>query len=81
MPQPDQPQQDDLSEMLQSVRKRLGRLTVAVMLLILAVLLSTAVVFGQLVNWFAGEALLRGGVAVGAALAGFIVGFIAGRRV
>jgi hypothetical protein len=75
---PNQP--DELTEVLQSVRKRLGRMTVAMMLMILAVLLSTAAIFGQLADWHGEEPLLLGASAVGAAVLGFILGFIAGRR-
>lgn len=61
-------------------QRRIDRLTVAVVLMALVTLLSTAVVFGQLVNWFAGQALLVGGVSAGGALAGFGFGWFAGRR-
>ena len=80
MPEHDPKQQDELREVLQSVRKRLNRMAVAVILMILAVLLNTAAVFGLLSNWFAEDTLLVGGGAVGAAVLGFVLGFIAGRR-
>lgn len=80
MPEHDPKQQDELHEVLQSVRKHLNWMTVAVLLMILAVLLQVAAKFGELCNWFAGDAMLVGGSAVGAAVLGFVLGFIAGRR-
>ena len=80
MDEQDRRQQDELREVLESVRKRLGRMTVAVMLMILAALLSTAAIFGQLVDWHGGEPLLIGGAGIGVALLAFILGFVAGRR-
>ncbi|HPP54581.1 MAG TPA: hypothetical protein PK777_16630 [Thermoguttaceae bacterium] len=65
---------------LEDLQRRVDRLTVAVVLMALITLLSTAVVFGQLVNWFAGQAMLVGGVTLGCALAGFAFGWFAGRR-
>ena len=80
MPEHDPKPQDELHEVLQSVRNRLSRMTVAVMLMILAVLLQTAAKFGELCTWYAEDAMLVGGSAVGAAVLGFVLGFIAGRR-
>ena len=80
MPEHDPKQQDELHEVLQSVRKHLNRMSVAVLLMILAVLLQVAAKFGELSNYFGYDALLVGGSAVGAAVLGFILGFIAGRR-
>ena len=80
MPEQDPKQQDELHEVLQSVRKRLNRMTVAVMLMILAVFLSTSAIFGQLADYHGGEPLLVGGSAVGAAVLGFVLGFVAGRK-
>lgn len=79
-PDPDRRQPDELHELLQSVRERLGLVTVAMMLMALAVGLSTAVVFGQLANYFGRDTVLVGGGAMGAAVLGFILGFIAGRK-
>lgn len=82
MPEPDpgRRQPDEVYELLQSVRKRLGCMTVAVLLMVLAVILSTATVFGQLADWHGGEPLLMGGAAMGAAVLGFILGVLAGRK-
>jgi len=65
---------------LEGIQRQIDRLTVAVVLMALITLLSTAVIFGQLVNWFAGQSLLLGGVSIGCALAGFAFGWFAGRR-
>jgi membrane associated rhomboid family serine protease len=73
---PRQPQ--DLAKSLQSVRWWLRGLTVAVLLMTLALLLTVAAVFGSLVNYFDGDASLFGGVAVGAAVLGFGFGLLAG---
>jgi membrane associated rhomboid family serine protease len=79
MNETDQRHADELQAVLQSLRRRMRALTVAVLLMTLALLLTVAAVFGQLVNWFAGDVLLQGGVAVGAALLGFFFGWIARR--
>ena len=71
---------DELHDVLQLVQRRLRRLTVAVLLLTLMLMLTVAAVFGELVNWFAGDPLMFGGVAVGTALLGFGFGWFAGRR-
>jgi len=76
----DRQHSDELHAVLQSLRRRMRTLTVAVLLMTLALLLTVAVVFGYIMDFHAGEALLRGAVAVGAALLGFLFGWIARRR-
>jgi peptidoglycan/LPS O-acetylase OafA/YrhL len=77
----DSKRQDDLDRVLRSVRRRLRQLTVAVVLMTLALFLTCAAVFGSLVNYFNGDAALFGGVGIGAAVLGFLVGWFArGRR-
>jgi hypothetical protein len=71
---------DDTQKLLKSVRSRLRTLTVVTVLLALAVLLSVVAVFGYLVNYHAGEALLRGGALGGVAVLAFFFGWLAGRR-
>ena len=71
---------DDTQKLLKSVRSRLRTLTVVTILLALAVLLCVAAVFGYLVEYHAGEALLRGGAIGGVALLAFFFGWLAGRR-
>ena len=73
-------EQVDNTGSIEGLQRRIDRLTVAVIMLALITLVSTAVVFGQLVNWFAGQALLQGGVSLGGTLLGFGVGWFAGRR-
>lgn len=80
MDEQDRDRQDEVREVLESVRKRLGRMTVAVMLMILAVIVSTAAIFGQLVDWHGGEPLLIGSAGIGTAVLAFVLGFIAGKR-
>ena len=75
----DQQHSDELHAVLQSLRRRMRTLTVAVLLMTLALLLTVAAVFGNIVDYHAGEPLLQGGVAVGAALLGFFFGWIARR--
>ncbi len=74
------PEAGEQPALLEALQRRIDRLTVAVILMALITLVSTAVVFGQLVNWFAGQALLQGGVSLGGTLLGFGVGWFAGRR-
>jgi len=72
----------ELQEVLravESLRRSVRAFTVAVLLMALALLLTVAVLYGYLVDYHAGEALLQGGVAVGAALLGFGCGWLAGR--
>ena len=71
---------DELREGLDAVRRRLRVLTVAVVLLALAVVLCAACLFGFLSNYFSSDATLVGGGLGGAALAGFGFGWFAGRR-
>ncbi|MGQ9605524.1 MAG: hypothetical protein ACUVTW_04935 [Thermogutta sp.] len=61
------------------IHRALRRLTVAVAFLALGVFLLTAAVYGSLVNYFSGDALLFGGASIGAAILGFALGFFAGR--
>ncbi|GEM_PF-1024590 len=62
------------------IHRALRRLTIAVTFLALAVFLLSAAVYGSLVNYFSGDALLFGGTSVGAAVLGFLFGLFAGRR-
>ncbi len=72
--------QEELCAILRSVHRRMQRLTVAVVLMGLAVFLLAAYVLGHLVNYFALDPLLYGSVSVGSALLGFFCGWFAGRR-
>jgi hypothetical protein len=81
MPNPKEvPEQAELRAVLARVLKRLKLLTTAVLLLTLAVALCFAAVYGQVANYFGGDGMLQGGVAVGAAALGFVLGWIARRR-
>jgi len=71
----------EMTYLLESVRRRLHRLTVVIVLLVLVLMLTVAVVFGNLVEYFACDAMLLGGVSIGAAVLGFGLGYFAGRRV
>ncbi|RMF92099.1 MAG: hypothetical protein D6741_15300, partial [Planctomycetota bacterium] len=62
------------------LRTLFGRMMAAVVFLALAVFVLAAVVFGDLVNYMAGDALLVGGGIVGGAVVGFFFGLFAGRR-
>jgi hypothetical protein len=68
-----------MEESLLRVARRLRVLTTIVTLLVLAVFLLTAVVYGSMVNYWGGDALFFGGTSAGAALVGFGLGFLAGR--
>jgi hypothetical protein len=76
----DSQSREELRELLVSVRRRLGKLTVAVLLLILAVMLCAAAIFSNLLNYFGGDSMLTGGVFCFAALLGFALGWFAGRK-
>jgi hypothetical protein len=69
-----------LRDLLISVRRRLGKLTVAVLLLCLAVMLCAAAIFGNLLNYFGGDSMLGGAIFCVAALLGFGLGWYAGRK-
>lgn len=72
-------QPEELSEMLERLLRRVRALSVAVVLMALALFVLTAAIFGYLVEWHAFEPLLFGGAAVGCALLGFAFGWFAGR--
>ncbi len=75
------PRLDDPAWLLHSLRRRLRQLTVAVVLMTLALFLTCAAVFGHLVNYFSGDPALYGGSLAGAAIVGFLFGWFArGRR-
>lgn len=69
----------EIADAFRSVRRRLQGLTVAVIVMALLLFLTAATVFGYVVDYHAGEALLRGAVGVGAALVGFVAGWFARR--
>ena len=75
----DEPELQRLSEILESLRRRVGGLSVAVVVLALVVALLAAAEFGTLVNYFAGEGLFFGGMLALAATAGFVAGWWACR--
>jgi hypothetical protein len=80
MSQSDSRTQQPLEEELFRIAARMRALTVAVVLLALAVLLLFAAQYGALVNFWAGDAMFFGATSIGAALLGFGLGFFAGRR-
>ncbi len=69
----------ELEDRIVAIQKRLRRVAVAVFVMALALLLCAAAIFGQLVNYFAGDPLLYGGATAGAAVTGFIFGWFAKR--
>ena len=71
---PDPDSRESRRPLLESVYRRVQALTVAVVLMALALFLVVAVVFGFLVEFHGGEAALVGGTAVGTALLGFFFG-------
>ncbi len=70
----------ELRRMLRSICARLRQLTVAVVLMALALFTFTAVGYGYLVEYHSMEPLLLGSALSAAALVGFGCGFFAGRR-
>ncbi len=71
------PPPEELYVAIQSIRTRLRALFVAVVVMALALILAAGAMFGSLVNYFAGDAMMFGGVSVLAALLGFAFGWIA----
>ena len=63
-----------------AIQRRLRALTVAVMLLTLVLGLTCAAVFGELVNYFSTDSLMFGSALIGAALLGFVFGWVARRH-
>ncbi len=72
---------DDLLEAIASMRRQLVRLTVVASLMTLALFITVAAVFGNLVNYFNRDVMLWGGSTSGAAVAGFFFGWFARRKV
>jgi len=68
---------EELRKMLESLVKRVRRLTVAVVMMVLALFLLAAAIFGHLVNYFALDPALFGGATIGAAVVGFFFGLFA----
>lgn len=79
--QPAGPRDEPMVELLESIRRRLGRLLVAVSLMTLALILTAAAVFGHLVTYFGRDVMLWGGSTAGAAVLGFVFGWFARRKV
>lgn len=71
------PPPEELNAAIQSIRARLRALFVAVLTMALALMLAAGAMFGSLVNYFAGDAMMFGGVSVVAALLGFVFGWFA----
>ena len=80
MTKPPSPPPEELQAVFESIRARLRVLTVAVLIMALALILSGAAMFSSLINYFAGDAMIFGGMTAGAALLGFAFGWFARRR-
>jgi len=72
---------EQLLDGIESIKRHLRRLIVSVSLMVLALILTVAAVFGNLVNFFGGDSLMWGGATAGAAVLGFVVGWLARRKV
>jgi len=68
---------DQAPKQLDSVARRLGWLTTAVFLVALALLFNVAAVFGAIIEFHAGEGILIGSASAGAAVMGFVFGWLA----
>ncbi len=64
---------------LRRIEQRLRWLTVAVFLVALALLFNVAAVFGAIIEFHAGEGILIGSASAGAAVMGFVFGWLARR--
>jgi len=71
---------EDLQEAIRFIRRRVGLLIVSNYVLALALTVTVAVVFGNLVDYHAADPLMYGGCLAGAAALGFVFGWIARRR-
>jgi len=71
---------EEVQEAIRFIRRRLGILIVSNYVLALALTVTVAVVFGDLVDYHATDPLMYGGCLAGAAALGFVFGWIAGRR-
>ena len=80
MNEPNEGRHQELHELLLALQKRVQKLTVAVVLMVLALFLLAAAVFGSLVNYHSGDPMLFGGASMGAALLGFAFGWFARKR-
>ena len=74
----DTQQQDDVRVALRSMRRRIGALTLAVIVMALMLALTVATVFGYLLDYHGSEPALLGGGLVGGAVLGFVAGLTAG---
>ncbi len=70
-----------LASGIESLQRRVARLTVSVSVMTMILILTVAAVFGNLVNYFSGDVLMWGGATTGAAILGFVCGWFARRRV
>jgi hypothetical protein len=66
-----------LRESVEGLAKRVRRLTVAVVMMVLALFLLAAAIYGHLINYFALDPALFGGATIGAAVLGFFFGLFA----
>jgi F420-0:gamma-glutamyl ligase-like protein len=69
----------DQKTLLASIRRRLGRLTIVLFVLIMLVVLQTVALYGNLVNYFGYDAQIHAGATLGAAFLGFLFGWFARR--
>jgi hypothetical protein len=66
-----------LRESVEGLAKRVRRLTVAVVMMVLALFLLAAVIFGDMITYYALDPAIFGGATVGAAVLGFFFGLFA----
>ena len=71
---------ENLQETLQILAKRVRRLTMAVIIMALALFVLTGIVLVYLVDFHAEDPLLYGGASIGTALVGFLLGWFARRK-
>lgn len=71
---------ETLARELKTVRAGLRRVLISIAVLTMMVILLAVSVFGSLMNYFAGDALLFGSATAAAGVIGFICGWVACRR-
>ena len=74
------PETNDLEELrgtIEGLARRIRRLTVAVIMMVLALFLLAAAVYVDLLNYFGFDGALFGAATIGAAVVGFLFGLFA----
>ena len=69
----------EIRELARSMQRRLQSLAIAVIILAMVVTMLAAAVLGEMVNYFAGDTILFGAMALLGLVIGFPAGWVVGR--